>query len=167
MPYPMFFIYALIIVKILAMRYKVYNIQESFKNSDKVLAVQFVILCGIQFILSNTENYLVDIEANNPSYWSLLRFSVPYDVLIINAVLLMTFNRTLRKAFLRTFCNPCRKIRVHNLEAMQGSKLHTNSKNLQVRPTIVMTTAWFLNKVIKLLQKFKFLWQKISQEKSY
>uniref|UniRef100_A0A914CM30 7TM GPCR serpentine receptor class x (Srx) domain-containing protein n=1 Tax=Acrobeloides nanus TaxID=290746 RepID=A0A914CM30_9BILA len=122
------------------MRCKVYNIQESFKNSDKVLAVQFVILCGIQFILSNTENYLVDFEANNPSYWSLLRFSVPYDVLIINAVLLMTFNHTLRKAFLRTFCNPCRKIKVHNL-AMQGSKLHTDPKNLQARPTIVMTTA--------------------------
>uniref|UniRef100_A0A914CY30 Uncharacterized protein n=1 Tax=Acrobeloides nanus TaxID=290746 RepID=A0A914CY30_9BILA len=137
MPYPMFLLYILIFAKILATRFKVYNIRSSFKKSDQILAVEFLILCGVQFILSNTENYLLRIELSNPSYWSLLRFSVPFNVHIINAIVLMSTNRSLRRGLLRT----CKmgKNKVKSIAMTQASKIQSNQNIIQVRPSIVVT----------------------------
>jgi hypothetical protein len=44
-------------------------------------------------LLSNTENYLVGMELANPSYWSLARFSLPFNVHIINALILLSTNQ--------------------------------------------------------------------------
>uniref|UniRef100_A0A914EE83 Uncharacterized protein n=1 Tax=Acrobeloides nanus TaxID=290746 RepID=A0A914EE83_9BILA len=95
LPYPMFVLYFLIVIKIVSMRYKVYHAKKTFSKNDQVLTLQFFILCTIQYALSYVENYFHEGSEN---YYGLILMSVPFLVQISNALALLLTNRLVRKA---------------------------------------------------------------------
>uniref|UniRef100_A0A914E5B3 Uncharacterized protein n=1 Tax=Acrobeloides nanus TaxID=290746 RepID=A0A914E5B3_9BILA len=82
--------YALIIGKIVAMRFKFYSEQGKLSKNDKVLAIQFFILCAIQYALSNVENYFEEDETN---YDGLALLSLPILIQFFNAAFLLSTNK--------------------------------------------------------------------------
>uniref|UniRef100_A0A914DR66 Uncharacterized protein n=1 Tax=Acrobeloides nanus TaxID=290746 RepID=A0A914DR66_9BILA len=98
LPYPMFVFYLLIIIKIVALRYNVYHATRTFSKNDQVLAIQFLILCGIQYALSYLENYCKEGPDN---YYGLIIMSVPFLIQISHALALLLTNLLIRKALMQ------------------------------------------------------------------
>uniref|UniRef100_A0A914C889 Uncharacterized protein n=1 Tax=Acrobeloides nanus TaxID=290746 RepID=A0A914C889_9BILA len=78
------------------MRWKVYSEQGKFTKNDQALAIQFFILCGFQYLLSNLEHYLKETPDN---YIGILLLSVPILDQILNALVLLLTNTDIRRAY--------------------------------------------------------------------